>query len=259
MLVICWSVETIALKTARWRQLWFRKGTEEWLEDEEINKQKSRVPVSGGETKGRDTDKDEDEDEAEAEAVRAQKEQEAAADKAAEKKNLQYRALAEIGLTEQRLKDFDKRLADIHSVPAGFTASEMSYAIADDVFAEVLYSWHNRYRQAESGAADPRSVASPESGVNTPSELETGVSEDEGVTILGQKHDETTDRELGRTIRAASIAYAHTTARMDGAVQEGRGEPRPAADKAANKVPRHGSNGFVAACFTMDETMFGCN
>ena len=216
--------------------------------------------MTEGESKGNENDGEEDEDEVEAEAVRAQKEQEAAADKASEKKNLQYRALSEIGLSEQQLKGFDNRLAEIHNLPAGFTASEMSFAIADDVFAEVLYCWHNRYRETENSTTGFRTPASPESTASIAPELKAEIDPDEEVTSLDQNQDNITEPIVGRMTRAASIAYAHTTVRKDGTAHKDEAEPSPeAATKTMDKTIDKEQNEFVAACFTMDEMMFGCS
>ncbi len=145
MMIMCWSMEIICVKLGRYAGLWFREGEEERLEKDEIKKQRDGVSVE--ESKNEDINQ---------ELVSANDE----AISNPEDKNLQYRALTQIGMSESKLQGLDSRLADIHNLPAGFTAAEMSFRLLDDIFSEVLQSWHTNQIGAEGTGSMAQSMQS---------------------------------------------------------------------------------------------------
>ena len=130
MMIICWAVEVISLKFARSIGLWFREGEEGRLERKEIQKQQEQsVGVSGNDDSSGGGGGGGSSESGKLVVLSSTKDADDNEEEQSEDKNLQYRALSRIGLRTDAFNTFDSRLSNVHDTPAGFTASEMSFAI----------------------------------------------------------------------------------------------------------------------------------
>lgn len=203
MMMMCWSIEIISVKLGRYIGLWFRAGEEENLEKAEIKKQGDRILDEEG-------DDFEDDGGATVESSKT----------SSKDQNTQYRALAEIGMSESKLQVLDARLADIHNLPAGFTAAEMSFRLLDDVFADVLQNLHTSQLApsgkesditilSEMGLESTKTHQHVEFGLKTQLEQKQGLHDMEQTMHLDEKSQDL----FGKTIAKGQNSVANGKAK----------------------------------------------